>query len=77
MGPRVQFVCQSSSCRRQVVVEARAGGATGQVSNPGCTCGSEMKRVYSKPAFRILSKEEVEQRLGDFDVPKSSAKSAD
>jgi hypothetical protein len=76
MGPRVQFVCQSSSCRRQVVVEVPPGSATGLVSNPRCTCGSEMKRVYSKPAFRILSKE-VEQRLGDFNVPNGSAKSAD
>jgi len=36
-----------------------------------------MKEAYSKPAFRILSKEEAVLRLGDYEPPKGSGKSAD
>jgi len=66
MGPRAQFVCQSSACRRQVEIaiptDSQGGG---QISNPRCTCGSEMKRVYFKPVFRELSKSEAMMRLRD------------
>jgi len=77
MGKRVQFVCQSSTCHRQVEMEIPIGNGTGQVSDPRCACGSEMKKAYSKPAFRILSKEEAVLRLGDYQPPKISGKSAD
>jgi hypothetical protein len=65
MGGRVQFVCQSSACRRQVEIEIPTGSGTVQVSHPRRACGSEMKKAYSKPAFRILSKEEAVLRVGD------------
>ena len=77
MGKRVQFVCQSSTCRRQFEIEIQTGSGTGQASRPRCTCGSEMKKAYSKPAFRIVSKDEAMQRLGNYGPPKISAKSAD
>jgi hypothetical protein len=64
MGPRVQFVCQSSACRRQSKIEIPAGLEGRKTSKPRCTCGSEMKRVYSKPAVRELSKAEAMIRLG-------------
>jgi hypothetical protein len=76
MGGRVQFVWQSSTCRRQVGIEIPTGSGTGQVSHPRRACGSEMKKAYSKPAFRILSKEEAVLRLGDYGPQKSSGKSA-
>jgi len=58
-----RFVCQSATCRREVTLQPSNG--TGQISNPRCTCGSEMKKVYTKPAFRELSKAEAELLLGD------------
>jgi hypothetical protein len=65
MSPRAQFVCQSSACRRQVEMTIPAGWEGGQISNPRCTCGSEMKRVYFKPVFRELSKAEAMMRFRD------------
>ena len=63
MGPRTQFVCQSWVCRRQAEIVMPAGSEGGQISNPRCTCGWEMKRVYSKPVFQKLSKAEAMKRL--------------
>jgi hypothetical protein len=77
MGKRVKFVCQSSTCRRQLEIEIPTGNGTGQVSHPRCACGSEMKKAYSKAAFRILSKEEAVLRLDAYEPPKISGKSAD
>jgi hypothetical protein len=65
MGRPVQFICQSSVCRRRCEMEVPAGSEGAQISNPRCTCGSEMKRVYSKPAFRVISKAEAAMRFGD------------
>jgi hypothetical protein len=65
MGPRAQFVCQSSDCRRQAEIVIPAGSEGGQISNPRCTCGWEMKRVYFKPVFRKLSKAEAMMCLRD------------
>ena len=56
MGSRAQFVCQSSSCGREAEIETSLGNGAGQVSNPQCTCGAKMKRVYSKPVLRELPK---------------------
>jgi hypothetical protein len=66
-----RFVCQSVVCRREIALQP--GNGTGQIPNPRCTCGSEMKRVYSKPAIRELSKAEAELLLGD-DEPQSIRK---
>jgi hypothetical protein len=64
MSARAQFICQSSACRRQGKIEIPAGLGGGKASNPKCTCGSEMKRVYSKPTVRELSKAEAMIRIG-------------
>jgi hypothetical protein len=77
MGGRVEFVCLASTCRRQVEIEIPTGSGTGQVSHPRRAFGSAMKKANSKPAFRILSKEEAVQRLGDYRPQKSSGKSSD
>jgi hypothetical protein len=58
-----RFVCQSSACRREIALQP--GNGTGQISRPRCACGSEMKKVYSKPAFRKLSRAEAQLLLGD------------
>jgi hypothetical protein len=55
MGRRVKLACQSSTCRRQIEMEISTGSETGRVSHPRCACGSEMKKTYSKPGFRMLS----------------------
>ncbi len=65
MGPRAQFVCQSWVCRRQAEIAMPAGSEGGQISNPRCTCGWEMKRVYFKPVLQKLSKAEAMMRLRD------------
>jgi hypothetical protein len=65
MRPRSQFVCQSSVCRREAEIAMPAGSEGAQISNPRCTCGCEMKRVYFKPVFQKLSKAEAMMRLRD------------
>ena len=57
MRPSVTFVCQSSVCRRQIEMARPPGEQLERISNPRCTCGSEMKRVYAKPVLRGLSGE--------------------
>ena len=74
MGLRVQFICHSSACRRQVEVEIPAGGGAGQGLNPLCACGSKMKKVYAKPVLRELSKAERILRLGDSALLKTQGK---
>ena len=65
MGPQAQFVCQSPVCRRQAKIAISTGSEGGKISNPRCTCGWEMKRVYFKPVFQKLSKAEAMMRLRD------------
>ena len=76
MGLRVQFICQSSACRRQVEIEIPAGGGAGQGLNSLCACGSKMKKVYAKPVFRELSKAERILRLGDSGLLRTQGKTA-
>jgi hypothetical protein len=57
-----RFVCQAATCRREIALLPANG--TGQISKPRCTCGSEMKKVYSKPVFRELIKAEALVLLG-------------
>jgi len=61
----MKFICTSSACRRQGQIEIPTSSRGAQISNPRCTCGSEMKRVYVKPAVRELSKAEATRRFGD------------
>jgi len=65
MGPQAQFVCQSSACRRQVKIAISTSSGRAPISNPRCSCGSEMKRIYVKPTFRKLSKADAITRLKD------------
>jgi hypothetical protein len=77
MGKCVKLICQSLTCRRQVEMEVPTGSEPGRVSHPRCACGSEMKKTYSKPAFRILAKTEAMLRAGDYEPRTVSGESAD
>lgn len=57
---RQGYVFESKAGRREYVVKVRFPDKATQLSNPGCECGSEMKKPYSKPALR------VEQRAQDI-----------
>ena len=61
-----RFVCQSVTCRREIEIAFQPSNGTRQISNPRCTCGTEMKKVYTKPAVRELSKAEAQIH---FDEP--------
>jgi len=45
-------------------MELPPGWRHGENSNPRCICGSVMKKVYSEPVFRELSRAEANSRLG-------------
>ena len=64
MRPRERYVCLSENCRREIDIEVPPGSRAGEASNPACTCGAEMKKVYSAPVFEELSKTEAIQRFG-------------
>lgn len=67
-----RYVCVSTACRREAEIEIPLSDVDGQTSNPKCSyCGSEMKKVYTKPAFVKLSEAEAIQRFGDLLSTKS------
>jgi len=76
MGARIQFVCRSLACHRQVEIEVPTGRAVGDVINLLCICGSEMKKVYSEPVFQELSVAEGILRFGDKVLLKTQGKTA-
>ena len=51
MGSGQLYRCQNPNCRKVAVLQV---DSTKQKSNPRCSCGSEMKRPYSKPQVRVL-----------------------
>jgi hypothetical protein len=75
MGTRIQFVCRSLACLRQVEIEIPTGSGVGDVINLLCICGLEMKKAYSEPVFQELSEAEGILRLGDG-VLKTQGKTA-
>ena len=48
MGSGQLYRCQNPNCRKVAVLDST------KQSNPRCTCGSEMKKPYSKPQVRVL-----------------------
>lgn len=59
-----RYICVSETCRRESEIEVI--GKNGTFFSPTCDCGSEMKRVYSAPAFTLQSGAEATQRFGEF-----------
>jgi len=59
-------VCVSDLCRREAEIEIPTGSLTSEASNLTCTCGSELKKVYSKPTFAKLSKAEGVERFREL-----------
>jgi hypothetical protein len=61
-----RYVCVSSLCRREANIEFPPGCADLSSIQPICSCGSVMKKIYSKPSFMKLSKGEAAERLSEF-----------
>lgn len=51
-----RYICQNLVCRKETEVGC-AFHEKGAI--PQCSCGGKMKRVYSKPGLRRLSKAEI------------------
>jgi hypothetical protein len=61
---RERFLCQPASRRREMEVLLEAENPSVRREHPRRACGSETKRVYSKPVLRELSKAEAMVRFG-------------
>jgi hypothetical protein len=55
----VHCVCQNPDCRKILEVPDQNYHALGP--KPRCACGSDAKKVYSKPTIRRLTKMEAEK----------------
>ena len=69
LHPGCMYVCTNLNCKRTAEF----------ISSPSdlprthrCLCGSPMKRAYSSPELRFLSKEEAYKRLSEASKPESS-----
>jgi hypothetical protein len=76
MGARIQFVCRSLACRRQVEIEITTGRGVGDAINLLCICGLEMKKACSEPVSQELSEAEGILCLGDKVLLKTQDKTA-
>jgi len=63
---RKKYVCLSKDCRRVAELEIPAFTSSKEFRNPRCKCGSEMKKVYTKPTFAKLSMVEAVQQFGEL-----------
>ena len=64
-----RYRCQNPNCRDEIEVINNSGE---EDSNPRCHCGAKVKKVYSKPVFRELSRLEAIARAGGITIPKSA-----
>lgn len=63
---RTRYVCVSESCRHEVETDIPVARTNGAFLKQTCSeCGSEMKKVYSAPAFTRVSKAEAIERFDD------------
>ena len=60
---RLRYVCVSQICRRETEIESPHGDIAVEAASPICTCGTNMKKVYTTPILRRLSKVEASQYL--------------
>lgn len=58
---RIRWVCVSKTCQREVEAQIPPGDMAGKLPSPACTCGAEMKRAYTAPTVRRLSRDEINQ----------------
>lgn len=61
---RIPYICVSKTCRREIEIESSR--MNGTFFSPTCECGSQMKKVYSPPAFTRLSGNEATERFGEL-----------
>jgi len=72
------WVCQNKACRAEISVLISSELDAG--TNPRCSCGSTMKKSYSKPVLRQLSPEEAEgllpktEKSGEVEVRRSKSR---
>lgn len=59
----VGYVCVSATCRREIEIELSHGVL--DENSKVCSCGAEMKKVYTAPAFRKLSEAEAQRFFAD------------
>ena len=52
------YRCQNPNCRAEV---ESSSVSIPKSANPTCSCGAPMKKVYTKPVVREMSREEVER----------------
>jgi hypothetical protein len=64
-----RYRCQNPNCRDEIEMMTNSGE---EDSNLRCHCGAKVKKVYSKPVFRELSRAEAITRAGDTTIPKSA-----
>ncbi len=55
-----RYICQNPACRKGF--ESSRDPGFGKTANPKCSCGSETKKVYSKPTLTALKLSEAEAR---------------
>jgi len=62
-----RYICQNPACHKEFE-RPRDPGSEGN-TNPRCSCGSETKKVYSKPMARKLSKTEASALRKKAELP--------
>ena len=62
-----RYICQNPACRKEFERSKDTGSE--ENTNPRCSCGSETKKVYSKPMARKLSKTEASALRKKADLP--------
>jgi hypothetical protein len=60
-----EFVCQSKTCRRKMIIDISVGSGSEVMANPTCPCGALMKGVYNPPVLRRLQQSEIAQHLNE------------
>jgi hypothetical protein len=57
-----RWICSNPMCRCEVVVVHRAGAVAG--TNPQCSCGFAMRKVYAMPQIWEIRREEATGAAG-------------
>jgi len=65
-----RYNCQNPTCRQEI--ERVADSRSEERTNPRCTRGGIMKRVYSKPALRKLTETEATALRESLELPRPS-----
>ncbi len=61
-----RYRCQNPNCRDEMEMMTNSAE---EDSNARCHCGAKMKKVYSKPVFRELSRVDAIPRVANITIP--------